>query len=99
MENKTLDILLIEDDENHLADAQAEIQRRINAGEKINVDIARDLKQYYILTKDKSYDGIVSDIFFPSDRDEPYDNLASSLVWSVMGRDYCERHRDRKSVV
>ena len=56
-------ILLIEDNEKHLADAQVEAARRVASGEVGRVDVARDLYQYYILTKDQSHEGVVSDIF------------------------------------
>jgi hypothetical protein len=93
-EQKTIDLLVVEDNEKHIADAIAEIQRRVNAGEKINVDVARDLSEYFNLIQKKSYAGIVSDIFFPSDREKPWDNLASNMVWDILGREYCQRHRD-----
>jgi hypothetical protein len=92
MENKILDILLLEDNESHFKDAMAEVQRRIDSGETIRVDTARDLAGYFGLTQKKRHNGIISDIFFPTDLTKPWDNLANNLVWDIMGRDYCERH-------
>jgi hypothetical protein len=94
MENKTkkLEILLVEDNEAHLADALTEIKNRVEAGENINVDVAKDFTEYLGLVAKKSYDGIISDIFFPSDAKSPGDNSASRKVWDIMGKTYCEKH-------
>jgi len=95
MTDKKLEILVIEDNESHLADAKAEVQRRIDSGENINVEYVRDLHGYFALKdQGRTFDGIVSDIFFPTDLEKPYDNLANNLVWDVFGRDYVEKHAD-----
>jgi hypothetical protein len=94
MEDKNLDILLIEDNDSHLADARAEVQRRVTSGEKIQVDTARDLFGYFNTIKSKNYHGIVSDIFFPTSIEKPWENLANILVWDIMGKEYCEKRTD-----
>lgn len=64
---KKLDILVVEDDPKHLADAQAEIQKRIAAGEGLSVDFSGIYEQVIDMMKSKRYDGIITDIFFPGD--------------------------------
>jgi hypothetical protein len=88
-----LKILIIEDNDKHLADAKAEVKRRVDAGENIKVDFVRNLSQYWDRLKSSTYDGIVSDIFFPSS-ENPHDNLANNLAWDTLGRKYCEVHRE-----
>lgn len=87
---KKLEILIVEDNDNHLADALNEAKKQENT----NVDVARDLSGYYSLISKKQYDAIITDIFFPSDAKKPWDNLASNLVWDILGRKFCEQHSD-----
>lgn len=62
-------LLLVEDDDKHFEDAQAEIARRKDNGARIEVDTARNLAQGLELL-DGMYDAIISDIFFDSGLDE-----------------------------
>jgi hypothetical protein len=92
MTNKTLNVLLIEDNEKHLADAQAEAQKRIASGEIAGVDIARHFEQCLDMASAKRYDGIISDIFFPSS-ERTMNGIASNIFWTVWGQEYCNNHR------
>lgn len=87
-----LDILLIEDNDKHLADAQIEAQRRIASGEISSVDIAKHFEQFLDMSGAKRYDGIISDIFFPSS-ERSMNGIASSIFWDVWGQEYCNNHR------
>ncbi|MBS3146629.1 hypothetical protein J4471_02940 [Candidatus Woesearchaeota archaeon] len=64
--NKKLEILIVDDDEKHLADAQAEINKRIISGAAINVTYAKNYSESSTQMSERRFDGIISDIFFPS---------------------------------
>lgn len=66
MENKTLEILIVEDNPKHLADAKAFMDAKIAAGVPVKVDYATNLKEALQCIDGKAYDGIICDIFFPS---------------------------------
>jgi hypothetical protein len=87
---KQLDILLIEDNEKHLADAQAEAQKRIAAGEIGNVDFSGVYEQVLDMIKAKRYDGIITDIFFPGDTSEGISGKMPA-GWSSAWRSECYR--------
>jgi CheY-like chemotaxis protein len=74
MENKKLEILVIEDNPEHLKDAKSEIQKRIDKGENINANYATTMLEAEELMEQKKFDGIISDIFFPYDS-ESYSDI------------------------
>ena len=83
---KKLEILVIEDDEKHLADAKAYFSRQIVAGAGINVTYTTNLQDTLNTLGAQNYDGIVSDIFFPSgmnDDKEIVGGLASKLKKAI----------------
>ena len=61
-----LELLIVEDDPAHLADAQSEMRRRIDAGIPIRVEYASTLSQALQQIATENYDGIICDILFPS---------------------------------
>lgn len=73
---KILEILLIEDEPKHLADAKAEVQKAIESGLAIQVDYASSYVEVQKARGGKKYDGIISDIFFPFDPDAPEEELS-----------------------
>ena len=52
---KTLEILVIEDNQKHLQDVKAEISKRIEAGSPIRVDYASTLDEAMRYTKERKY--------------------------------------------
>ncbi|MEA3514889.1 MAG: hypothetical protein U9R34_05400 [Nanoarchaeota archaeon] len=90
MENKTLDILIVEDDLKHLTDAKAEMQKRIEAGIKINVNYASNLADAMKCTSEKQYHGIISDIFFPTGYESEDDKEVKNEIATIMKKSlYC----------
>jgi hypothetical protein len=45
------------------------------------------------MARAKRYDGIISDIFFPSS-ERSMNGIASNIFWTVWGQEYCNIHRD-----
>lgn len=76
---KNLEILLVEDEPKHLADAKAEVQKVIERVKEFGVAIQVDYASSYVeaqkAMKGKKYDGIISDIFFPFDMEAPEEEL------------------------
>ena len=93
MENKTLNILIVEDDPKHLADAKAEMQKRIEAGIKINVDYASVLADAIKNISETKYDGIKSDVFFPtgyqSKKDKEIKQEIAHILKESLSKGYC----------
>jgi hypothetical protein len=69
MEN--LEILIIEDNSEHLKDAELEMNKKASLGAPIKVDYATNYAEAEHLSNLKKYHGIISDVFFP------YDNQTS----------------------
>mgnify|MGYP001489112488 CR=1 FL=1 len=67
MEQKQLDILVIEDQNKHFWDVEEELNGRIAEGVPLKVDYAANLKEALALIEKEDYDGIISDIFFPEE--------------------------------
>jgi len=66
MKNKTLEILVVEDNEKHMEDAKAEMSKRIEAGEDLTVNYATSYAEAIQALQSKHYDGVITDIFMPS---------------------------------
>jgi len=60
-------ILLVEDNPKHLADAKALLEDRVRVGAINGVDYATNLDEAVELVGIKTYDAIISDIFFPAE--------------------------------
>lgn len=69
MEEEKLEILVVEDNEKHLADAR-EYFKGIEAKADVKVTYASTLKQAEELLKNNKFGGIISDVFFPIGEDE-----------------------------
>lgn len=89
---KSLEILVVEDDEKHLSDAQAEINKRIASGVAINATYVTNYQEAKKQMSERKFDGIISDIFFPSGmekdeslRQEAYALLAGSIERQIEG--------------
>lgn len=65
METKKLELLAIEDNPKHLSDLREVMGGRVEAGVVGRVDYATTLTEAYEHLGDRSYDGVLSDIFFP----------------------------------
>lgn len=63
METKKLEILVIEDGTKHLSNAQELLNER---QELISADYASTLEDSLKMLEEKRYDGVLSDIFFPT---------------------------------
>ncbi|KYK26062.1 hypothetical protein AYK26_01285 [Euryarchaeota archaeon SM23-78] len=78
--DKPLEILVIEDKEHHLRDAKELFNEKIASGMNIKVDYAINYEEAKEKLKTKLYDGILSDIFFPSGSEvDEIDSLQSIL--------------------
>jgi CheY-like chemotaxis protein len=63
MRKNSLFLLLVEDDQKHLEQAKEYFAKR-PAG-IVKVDYASSLEEALLLVKEKEYDGIITDVFFP----------------------------------
>ena len=70
MKNKALEILIVEDNANHLIDVRNRMQKRIDAGIPLKVDYATNLSEALVHLRDKKYDGVISDVFYPAGNNE-----------------------------
>lgn len=77
-EKKTLEILVIEDKENHIADVKNMLEKRQEAGVKINVTYVDNLEEAHELMQ--KVDGVISDIFFPTKKNGTPENQAYNMV-------------------
>lgn len=83
---KNLEIFVIEDSEKHLADAKTYFGHQIELGARIKVSYATTLQEALNAINTQNYDGIISDIFFPSgmnDDREIVKGLASKLMREI----------------
>ncbi len=94
MKNKILEILVVEDDAKHLADAKAETQKITDSGLSIKADYATNLAEAIKCLESKKYDGIISDIFFPSGMEDEYDMIQN--VAKIIEDSYGEYKSDLK---
>lgn len=75
MENKKLELLVIEDDPRHLADAKTAYGRIQEMGSPVEFDYVSTLKDAQEKMDSKMYDGIITDVFFPYDNQTRDDNV------------------------
>lgn len=85
MSNAPLDILIVEDENENIADAQREMQRRVDLGANIRLEYARNLREALEKVRSVRYGGVISDVFFPSGMDDQEDhdvrfNLSLTLL-------------------
>ncbi|MCK4589983.1 MAG: hypothetical protein KAT77_06065 [Nanoarchaeota archaeon] len=96
---KTLELLIVEDNEKHLADAKAEVAKLQDQGKAINVTYATNYKEAQDAIQTKKYDGIVSDIFMPSEGEENYtfdiEAVRKLLPKHTLNRDECAKAAER----
>ncbi len=64
-------ILLVEDNPKHLADARMLLEERITRGVISRVDYASTLASAMNYLRTETYDGVMSDVFFPEDDGKP----------------------------
>ena len=76
-----LEILVVEDQEKHLADVKEEMQKRIDAGMDLEVSYAKTYVEAKEMMGKKKFDGIVSDIFFPYDDKTHSDTDSCPTGW------------------
>jgi len=65
MNTNTLEILVIEDNQSHLADARKIFEERAGAGVPLRVDYASTLEEANAKLQSCSYGAIMTDVFFP----------------------------------
>ncbi len=85
-----LELLIVEDGENHMNAAKSEVERRTISGIPISVDYATNLSEARGSISCKQYDGIVSDVFFPAGADisaDQEDKLRESLYQKLLHAD------------
>lgn len=73
-----LKLLIVEDNERHLSDAKEEMQRRIDAGTRVQPFYASDLKSAMDIINGNgqglcNLDGVISDVFYPTGLNEGED--------------------------
>lgn len=86
--DEPLEILVVEDKKHHLRDAKELFKEKIASGANINVEYAINYREAKEKLKTKLYDGILSDIFFPSGSEvDETDSLKSMLK---VAQDYIE---------
>ncbi|MFH1401213.1 MAG: hypothetical protein ABIH41_06880 [Nanoarchaeota archaeon] len=66
MESKTLELLVVEDTERHMSEAKDFFSAQQLGGANIKVDYAVDYDDAVARLEAKTYDGIISDMFFPA---------------------------------
>ncbi|MGV8151567.1 MAG: hypothetical protein ACP5OG_00645 [Candidatus Nanoarchaeia archaeon] len=75
--NKTLEILCVEDNEDFMNDLKSHIQERITNRADIKVDYATNLKDALDYCSQKQYSGIISDVFYESNLENDREIRAS----------------------
>jgi CheY-like chemotaxis protein len=76
MDEKKLEILIVEDGERHLADAKLALETA-----EVNITYAVDLREAQKEMTKQQFDGIISDVFFP------YDHTQGNHI-TVFGKEY-----------
>lgn len=76
-------ILIIEDEAKHIEDAKVAVAKN----SEINADFAKTFDEAKKLMEENSYDGIISDIFFP--RNEKKEISNAPIGWSGVIRSKC----------
>ncbi|NQZ84110.1 MAG: hypothetical protein HRU03_00155 [Nanoarchaeales archaeon] len=95
---KPLEVLVVEDMEHHINDAKRTFMPLVEKG-LVFFDYATTLLQAQLKIDNKKYDGIISDIFFPTGQPEPLDKSIRENLYEralIMGRGY--REEDFKKV-
>ena len=82
--DKTLDILIVEDNEKHLADAKSCFDSLITKEEKINVQYATNYIQAEKIIEENTFDGIICDIFFPYQEGEIRNDEIAEKTYQVL---------------
>lgn len=82
---KPLEILVVEDNEKHLADAKAEVARLQASGTKMNVVYATDYVSAQEAMQARNYDKIVSDVFFPESKERISSNETIQACKEILG--------------
>ena len=89
---RTLEILLIEDTPNHLADARATAESLVASGKRMHVTYVSTLQDAKDILAEREYDGIITDLFFPtgveSDMGLRFEIIGKPLVRSTIEDDY-----------
>lgn len=97
MEQKALDILVVEDQESNIRDAQNFLLEQQKLGSPICVDYTSTLKAAQDRIREKRYDGIITDIFFPYDDTEQVDKIkgynpdTAKLCFEMLGKEITSR--------
>ncbi len=72
-------ILVIEDTEKHLNDARQHSEQLVDC----TVDFATTLAEAMVLLQKNSYDGVISDVFFPAEAGASADTFENAVVVST----------------
>ena len=67
-ENKRLEILVVEDNPKHIEDAKAYFDQLSQSGVDVHVEYASNYKAAQQMMKDRRFDGVISDVFFPFEK-------------------------------
>ena len=66
-----MDILIVEDNEQHRTDAKSCLETLLRQEYRGRIDYARTLKEAQALLTTQKYDGIMSDVYFPVEEGDP----------------------------
>jgi hypothetical protein len=84
MENKTLEILLVEDNPSHMESAKKVMAGRIANGDQIEISYAVTYVEAKDMMAARKFDGIISDIFLPYSTSEPINKEGIGSAYALL---------------